>query len=382
MITTPRYVIDLDKFKSNCQDVMLQFTKEWGSNIKYGYSVKTNRDKELIKYANKILNWNIEVVSSDEYNYVKSLLIDETQIILNGPCKGNMFNSKFVLPNIVNLDNIMEVRLFASIFSNYEGFVGLRVNCNLENKCPNETTAGQEVSRFGIDAESHDFLDAIVILKKAGIDNLGIHLHTSTKTRSEKVFMELSREAVKLKKISGVDFSFIDIGGGFFGGQVVEGKPTMEKYAVSICNILKDEFDPSKTMLVLEPGASVLATCVSYETKIINKRVIRGVEVFTVDGTLLHINPFMSNRNQPFEIVNLDGIRNKIDKQIIGGATCMENDRLATITNDEQLFVGDVLSFKNVGAYTMGFNSYFIINPPKVKYIGGIDSEYFNNICR
>ena len=354
MITTPRYVVDLDKFKSNCQDVMLSFEKEWGSNIKYGYSVKTNRDKVLIKYVNKILKWNIEVVSPDEYNYVKSLCIDESQIILNGPCKESMFSSKFVLPKIVNLDNIMEVKLFASKFSNYDGCVGLRVN----------------ISRFGIDSESQDFMDAITLLKEAEINNIGLHLHTSTKTRSEKVFIELSKEAVKLKKISGLDFSFIDIGGGFFGGQIVEGKPTMEKYAVSICNILKEEFNPNKTTLVLEPGASVLATCVTYETKIINKRVVRGVDVFTVDGTLLHINPFMSNRNQPFEIINMDSIRNEIDKQIVGGATCMENDRLATIINGKQLFVGDVLSFKNAGAYTMTLNSYFIINPPKIKYIG------------
>ena len=47
----------------------------------------------------------------------------------------------------------------------------------------------------------------------------------------------------------------------------------------------------------------------------------------------------------------------------------MENDRLAVLYNLGELQEGDVLSFKFAGAYTMGFNSYFILNPPYVEYL-------------
>ena len=347
MSYTPRYVVNLTKFRDNCYDIINPFVKEWGTNLQFGYSVKTNRDKELITYAKTMLKWNIEVVSPDEYFYVKSLGICEEDIILNGPCKIDMIHSDLKLPAVINLDNLMEVKCFVSTFPNYDGKVGLRINFDLEAKCPQETIAGSEVSRFGIDSASAEFIECIYLLRDSGIKNIGLHLHTSTKTRSINVFTELAKEAVRLKRVTGEDFSFIDIGGGFFGGQKVTGKPSMNEYATSICSLLKSTYDPNRTVLILEPGASVLSTCVTYETRVINKRVIRGVNVLTVDGTLLHINPFMSKRRQPFELLGNDkSVRRTIPKQIIGGATCMENDRLAVIENDKELYTGDVLVFK------------------------------------
>ena len=208
------------------------------------------------------------------------------------------------------------------------------------------------------------------LLAKAQIVNIGLHLHTSTKTRSLSAFKEIAHKAAELKKETNYEFRFIDIGGGFFGGQIVQGKPTMKQYAAAICDVLKTEYNPISTKLILEPGASVLATCVTYETTILNKRSIRGASIFTVDGSLLHINPFMTKRTQPFEILGANlAERPKINKQIVGGATCMENDRLANLVDYTELREGDVLSFKFAGAYTMGFNSHFILRPPQVFYI-------------
>ena len=380
MRETPRYVVHFCQFKKNCMEVMNGFNTAWGgANVEYGYSVKTNRDPELIMYANQYLGWKVEVVSPDEYNYVKSLKINDGDIILNGPCKIQLFQQLSVLPRIVNLDNYDEVDEFVRCFPKYKGLVGLRVNFNLESKCPGETTAGEEVSRFGIDADSLEFIECINLLVKSQIINIGLHLHTSTKTRSLNVFSEIAYKAVELKNKTNYEFSFIDIGGGFFGGQIVQDKPTMEQYAITICDILKEGFNPNSTKLVLEPGASVLATCVTYQTKIVNKRSIRGVNILTVDGSLLHINPFMTKRTQPFEILEPNlADRPKINKQIVGGATCMENDRLANLIDYTELREGDVLSFEFAGAYTMGFNSHFILNPPHIDYIKCTDYDYDN----
>lgn len=371
MIGTPRYVVHFCQFRKNCTKVMTGFNTAWGGvNVEYGYSVKTNRDSELILYANQNLGWKIEVVSPDEYNYVKGIGINDEDIILNGPCKIQLFQQFSDLPSIVNLDNYNEVNEFVRCFPRHKGLVGLRVNFDLESRCPRETTAGEEVSRFGIDADSSEFMECMNLLGKAQIVNIGLHLHISTKTRSLNVFTEIAHKAIELKQETNYDFKFIDIGGGFFGGQIVQGKPTMKQYATAICDVLKTEYNPISTKLILEPGASVLATCVSYETKIVNKRSIRGVSIFTVDGSLLHINPFMTERTQPFEILEANlAERPKINKQIVGGATCMENDRLANLVDYTELREGDLLSFKFVGAYTMGFNSHFILNPPKVEYV-------------
>lgn len=372
MDETPYYLVDLNAFRDNCTEIVHAFIEEWGENLLFGYSIKTNHYKGLIEYAYNELGWYIETVSSDEYKYCQSLQIDPSRMILNGPCKGSTMYSAFLDGSYINLDNLDEVRDLCEhtdLVNNIR--VGLRVNFDLEHVCPGETTAGDRISRFGIDCCSDDFENAINLLRQHGLKRIGLHMHTSTKTRSIAVFRALSNQVINLIDKYNIELSFIDIGGGFFGGQIVDGKPTMKAYAENICSILKTRIIPSKTTLILEPGAAVLATCVSYVTKVINIRKIRNTCVVTLDGTLLHINPFMVERQQPFTM-NIENGRTLVDMQILGGCTCMENDRFAELKHMPELKVGDKLTFKNAGAYTMAFNSHFIIEPPSVKLVTNV----------
>lgn len=243
--------------------------------------------------------------------------------------------------------------------------VGLRVNFDLETLCPGETTAGEAVSRFGICYENGDFERAVTMLRNAGLEVNGIHLHTSTKSRSARVFTMLARKAVELAKEYQLRLQYIDMGGGFFGGQKVEGKPSMEEYATVICGELKKGFKPEETRLILEPGASVIATSMEYMTRVINTRDIRGERVVTLDGTVLHINPFMSHRTPAYRLVQ-NRESNRQERQLICGCTCMENDRFLTAENEKTVETGDIFLFQNAGAYTEAFNSEFILKLPKV----------------
>lgn len=362
----PKYIIDFHKFEENCNEVQQAFDKEWNANTIYGYSVKTNRNQELIKFAYNNA-WYIEMVSPDEYEYCLNLGIESNRMILNGPCKESLIKQEKLEVKYINLDNMDEV--YAYCTSGIDSKVGLRINFDMEQMCPGETTAGDEVSRFGFDSEGDELLQAVNILKKYGYENIGVHLHTSSVTRSTDFFAALARKTVLLKEKLNINFDYIDIGGGFFGGQRIAGKPLMDDYAKAICNILKEAFSPCKTTLILEPGASVIATCVSYQTSVINVRDIRDTRIITLDGTLLHINPFMVKRSQPYIVMNDLENREIIEKQIICGSTCMEKDRFDLIENKKEIKKGDILCFHNTGAYTMAFNSSFIFSPPKVEYV-------------
>lgn len=379
-MNTPCYTIHLNTFEKNCANVMKAFEAAWKGNVEYGYSVKTNHDAGLMKYAHEKLGWYIETVSPDEYEYAKELGFDGRDIIFNGPCKNDIFKKALSEAAYVNLDSLSEVEEFCRMCRKDSGFakqlkakIGLRINFDLEAVCPGETTAGEEVSRFGICCENGDFARAVCMMREAGTEPSGLHLHTSTKTRSEGVFRALAAQAAKLITEYGLKPDFIDMGGGYFGGQAVPGKPSMEQYAQAISSELKAVVSPAATKLILEPGASVIAASVTYETKVISVRDVRGVKVVTLDGTLLHVNPFMAARNQPYIILpdtkeNGFDQRDKVKKQILCGCTCMENDRFARLSDAPEFKVGDVLSFKFAGAYTMAFNSDFIIKPAQVRY--------------
>lgn len=374
-MNTPCYTIHLDIFEKNCREVMDAFEEAWGGRVEYGYSVKTNHDAGLMKYAHAKLGWFIETVSPDELELAFNLGFDAENIIFNGPCKCSRQDALINAIRggaYVNLDNLDDVSFVCGHVSDVRDAsrIGIRVNYNLEAECPGETTAGESVSRFGIDVENKDFARAVDMLRSAGIEPAGLHMHTSTRSRSAAVFTSLARKAAQLVNDYGLKLHFVDMGGGYFGGQKVEGKPSMEQYAQVITRELKKALNPEMTTLILEPGASVIATSVTYETSVLSVRDIRGTKIVTMDGTLLHVNPFMAHRNQPYStslIVDYDA-RPVEEHQIICGCTCMENDRFADEYSVRRLEPGDVLSFRFAGAYTMAFNSNFIVNPAEVNY--------------
>ena len=58
--------------------------------------------------------------------------------------------------------------------------------------------------------------------------------------------------------------------------------------------------------------------------------------------------------------------REILEKQVICGFTCMENDRLFVAENTKALQVGDRISYQKVGGYTMCLTPLFIRYFPNV----------------
>ena len=117
-------------------------------------------------------------------------------------------------------------------------------------------------------------------------------------------------------------------------------------------------------MIILEPGAALLATAITYYSKIKNIRKVKDVLYLTIDGSLLHINPFLVQREVDYKVYATG--ENKILKQVLCGATCLEKDRIVCLDNEKELKIGDYIQINYVGAYTMGFNNYFINCPPYI----------------
>lgn len=377
LMRTPNYVINSEKFLNNLVLFKEEFANFWKGEIIFGYSIKTNNNAALLKLAKKN-DMYAEVVSDDEYKTAQNIGFDKNSIIFNGPQKSEQVLLDAIVNNsIVNLDNFEEIQAIErniDIICSSRIKIGLRVNFDLESECPQETTAGDQVSRFGFCIENGDLYKAIQKLEHLGIRVNGLHMHYSTKSRSLKVFKALSEKAANIIKQTHLmdQIKFIDIGGGFFLGDKAnsKGKPRLKDYARVISTPLLNVIDPNKVTLILEPGASLLSTSVDYYTKVINERIIRNTKILTVDGSILHINPFMYFRKIDFEIeCNVDSIIKKTcaQKQVICGSTCMENDRFLSLDiNTTELSVGDVLICHNVGAYTMVFNNSFINTPPYI----------------
>ena len=81
---------------------------------------------------------------------------------------------------------------------------------------------------------------------------------------------------------------------------------------------------------------------------------------------IMQLLPLMSKKAYSYEIEFLENNRDTINKQVISGYTCMENDRLFIAEDKQELKVGDRIIFKKVGAYTMCLTPLFIEYFPDV----------------
>ena len=365
-LRTPCYIINDKEYDNNMIDFQNAFENQWNGKIIYGYSVKTNNFPYMLKKALG-KGFYAEVVSPDELSFAKRCGCPENRIIFNGPQKGDCLLEACKLGAIVNLDNLEEVDKVCHL-SYYEKEnikIGIRVNFDLEGCCKGETTCEGIPGRFGICLENGDFEYAISLLKRNGVKLSGLHMHQSSKSRSLKIFEELSRKAIEIgKQYELCNLQYVDIGGGFWGGNYFSEKPSYLDYSKKICNILKEYYNPSKTTLILEPGAAILATSMDYLTSVLNIREIRGMRIVTVDGSLLHVNPTMRNHPIPFTMINPGGEYDK--EQIIGGSTCMELDRfwprgLYQLAKHDSRFL-----FHCCGAYMSTHNSHFINAAPNI----------------
>jgi diaminopimelate decarboxylase len=97
---------------------------------------------------------------------------------------------------------------------------------------------------------------------------------------------------------------------------------------------------------------------------VIDVREIKGQRLLTTNGSAKHLDPQMTGRQFMTEIdfVNTPQSSREIfeGQQVLCGFTCIEKDRFTTFSNREKLEVGDKITFKLAGAYTISFTPLFI----------------------
>lgn len=366
-LQTPCYIIHKKEFHEGIDLLKASLQKEW-NNYRIGYSFKTNSLPWVVKEV-KNAGLAAEVVSEDEYRLAIKHGFHE--MIYNGPVKGKETFLHALHHNaIVNIDARRELDWLLQS-GQKEVTVGLRVNFDLESLCPAETSAGEEGSRFGFSYETGEFEEALNRLRQMDIALSGIHLHTSSKTRSVKIYQELAKMACRLKREFDLALSYVDMGGGYFGG--MDNKPKFPDYIKCIKEELIKEFTPEETMLIVEPGTSLISPPVEYLTTVVDTKKTYANHIVVTDGSRIDIDPLHGKRSYFHKVLYLEGEnRQKLDKQVICGFTCMENDRLFVMENEKQLCVGDKISYQKVGGYTM------CLTPLFIRYFPGVYVEEDN----
>ena len=363
-LNTPCYIIHKDELLQGIELLKESLEENW-NNYRLGYSFKTNALPWALAQMRE-QGFSAEVVSADEYELAQRLGFAD--VIYNGPVKGkDSFLDALKRGAVVNLDAARELDwLEESGLRNVT--VGLRVNFNLEKECPGETSAGEAGSRFGFSYETGALAAAIERLRRMQVTLSGLHLHASTKTRSVAVYRALARMACRLKLEYGLTLSFVDIGGGYFGG--MENKPKFPDYMQAVREELLQAFHPEETMLIVEPGTSLITPPIEYVAEVIDCKDTYAGRMVVTNGSRSDIDP-LHGKSSYFHKLCYQGstpasVRGCMESQVICGYTCMENDRLFEVKQEPALLPGDYISYQKVGGYTMCLTPLFIQYFPAV----------------
>lgn len=354
-------------------------SKNWGNYI-MGYSVKTNSLPWLLSYL-KQQGFYAEVVSDTEYDLVTRLGFSGKQIIYNGPIKAKkVFETVLLAGGYVNLDSNYEldwIEELSRLYPNRHFKVGLRINCDMGTLCPEEVLASEEGGRFGYCYENGVLKAAIHRLSLLpNVWVAGLHMHSSTQSRTVHVFGALAKMAVQIAKEYNLSLEYIDMGGGYFGGR--DDKPDYRDYFQEICKELSAHFSPKETVLIAEPGVSLISRATTFETSVIDVKDIRDRKFVVTDGSRTNLNPLVTRHVYPhhLEYVSDASVRNVEATQWICGSTCMEYDRLFEIKNGPALIPGDKIIYDTAGGYTMCLNPLFIHYFPAV-YVECMNGSLF-----
>lgn len=358
---TPFYVIHKNELDDNYKKLTSALEKHWNNYI-IGYSYKTNALPWIIKHFDS-LGCYAETVSEDEYELAKLVGVTKNRIIYNGPIKAKeSFLEAVQNECIVNIDSQREIDWLDEVKEGKKS-IGIRINFDIEKMCPGQSQCPNEGGRFGFCYENGELGKAIKRIREKKVNISGIHLHTSSKTRSLDIYRAIANIACKVKEEFRLDLDYVDVGGGFFGG--LSTKPQFEEYISIMENILSESFDKKKTKLIIEPGMAVVGAPISYVTSVIDVKDTEFNRFVVTDGTRTSIDPLMTKSSYFYSLI-IDSERIVHPKQIISGYTCMEHDRLFEGKNLPTLCIGDKIVYDKVGAYTMCLTPLFIKYFPDV----------------
>lgn len=356
---TPYFVVHENELRNNVDAFKNALMKYW-PNSRVAYSVKTNALPWLLKWL-RSHDINAEAVSEEEYLLARKCGFSGEEIIFNGPIKGKeRFKEAITEGATVNVDSDREISWLSEVHPE-PNKLGVRINADPDIFDLDDIGFHEDGFRFGF-ADNGTLQRVFETLDQIYPDRtFGLHLHVNSITRSVAVYRELSAFAASIIKKYNLTPSFIDIGGGFFGG--VPGKATPEDYIRTIFEELKDTVNIRNTQLIVEPGSAIAGSAFDLYTTVLDVKDTLKARIVTTDGSRVHIDPLWQKTGY---MHTTTAVKAPVSRQVICGYTCMDHDRLMVLENEPELSEGDTIIYHRVGNYTVTFGGPFIRMFPEV----------------
>ena len=362
---TPSYVYDTTKIKS--QYYRLKNSFKLVNKLQINYAVKALSNLSILKYINT-LGAGIDTVSIQEVILGIRAGYSPKKIIYtpNGVSIDEIYEVSKMGVNI-NIDNLNILEQFGNLYP--ETPVCIRINPHVMAGGNNKISVGHIDSKFGISIHQIPLL--LRIVNNTNIKVNGIHMHTGSDILDIDVFIHaaeiLFETALKFENLE-----FIDFGSGFkVPYSPTDTETNIEELGVKLSkrfNQFCKDYGKELT-LAFEPGKFMVSEAGNFLCSVNSIKQTTSTVFVQVDSGFNHfVRPMMYGSNHYIE-----NISNPNDSQrfySVVGYIC-ETDTFASNRRISKVSEGDVLCFKNAGAYcfTMASNYNSRYKPAEVLYI-------------
>lgn len=364
---SPLYVYDAEKIQSQYNRLTKAFSKV--DKLRINYAMKALSNVAILQLLKEI-GAGLDTVSIQE--------------VLLGLHAGYAPEKIFYTPNGVSLEeieevNAMGVQINIDNLSILEQFgakhpnvpVCIRINPHVMAGGNTNISVGHIDSKFGISI--HQLPHLVRIVENTKMNIVGIHMHTGSDILDIEVFLyaaEILFDAAKNFK----NLEFLDFGSGF---KVPYKKDDIETDIEELGKKLSKRFNAfcaeygKELTLIFEPGKFLVSEAGSFLVKVNVIKQTTSTVFAGVDSGFNHlIRPMLYGSQH--QIDNISNPKGKERFYSIVGYIC-ETDTFANNRRIPEIKEGDILSFRNAGAYcySMASNYNSRYKPAEVLWMNG-----------
>lgn len=363
----PLYVYDADKIASQYDRLTRAFSKV--EKFKIHYAVKALSNISILNYL-KSLGSGLDTVSIQEVQLGLYAGFDPKDIIYT-PNGVSMEEIEAVaqLGVQINIDNLSILEQFGTKHPTIP--VCIRINPHVMAGGNANISVGHIDSKFGISIHQLPHLLRIIENTKMHIN--GIHMHTGSDILDVEVFLyaaEILFETAKHFK----ELDFIDFGSGFKVPYKKDDIETdVEEFGKKLTKrflAFEKEYGRELT-LAFEPGKFLVSEAGYFLAKVNVVKQTTSTVFAGIDSGFNHlIRPMLYGSQHHIE--NISNPKAKERYYSVVGYIC-ETDTFATNRRISEIHEGDILCFKNAGAYcfSMASNYNSRLKPAEVLWKDG-----------
>jgi diaminopimelate decarboxylase len=374
--STPLYVYSEERIRTNVNRLQAALKKYIPHSQLY-YAVKANSNLSILSVLrDEGLGGDASCIA--EIELAKKVGFPKEKILYSGVFhRDEELKAGLKHKVAVNLDSLSAAKRLLKFGK--PPLFSMRINPGMGGgKFKGLVFAGKD-AKFGVEAA--DAITAYREAKKRGVKKFGLHMMTGSCILDKAYFPAITEKLMKIAgeiaKRVGIEFEFIDIGGGLgIPYQSNERILNIEKAIALVAKVFNHEvkkWSLGNPKLMLEPGRYLVGDAGVLLTQTHTLKQMFGKKFVGVDAgmqTLARVAMYDAYH----EILNASNLNAKKEKVSVVGPACENTDQFAKGRMLPRIKEGDLLAILDVGAYgfVMSSNYNTRIKPAEVLIKGKI----------